>query len=397
MKEKPLRVAMIAPPWLPIPPHGYGGVEAVLYALIPSLQKLGVHVQLFTVEETSLKKVKKHFVYGEGQYRYIHRPYYDTMPIYAAHMLHALDIIRRDGRFDIIHDHNATIGPLLLSQPIVGLPPAVHTIHNPPFTTAAHIEAGVPDNRPMWLELAETAQRLHLINISRAMQTMAPDYLHHLLLPPVHNAVMVDKFPYVEKKKNYFITLARFHPEKGQHIAVRICNELGYKLRMAGSVGGITARYKLMLELANPLSIYRGDEGFRYFSDKIFPLLPGNRSITYMGEVAGRQKLSFLSQAKALLFPVQWEEPFGMAAVEALACGTPVVAMARGALPEIIEHGVNGFLANTEAEFKECMQHVDEIEPSACRKSVERNFSADLMARRYLDNYHMAIAASQAR
>ncbi len=387
---------MIAPPWLPIPPYGYGGVEAVIYALIPGLQKLGVHVQLFTVDESRIKKVKKYFVYREGQYRYFFKPYYEMMPVFAAHMLHALDVIRRDGRFDIIHDHNNIIGPMLLSQPIQGLPPAVHTIHNPAYTTAEHTEAGVPDNRPMWLELAETAKNLHFINISKAMDDLAPEQIRHSLLPSVHNAVDVEQLPYVEKKKNYFITLARFHPEKGQHIAVDICNELGYKLKMAGSVGGITNRYKLMLELANPMSLYRHEEGFRYFSDKIFPRMPGNRSIQYVGEIGGRQKLTFIAQAKALLFPVQWEEPFGMAPIEALACGTPVIAMARGAMSEIVEHGVNGFLAKTPAEFKEYMQRVDEIEPAACRKSVERNFNAELMARRYLDNYHMAIAAARA-
>lgn len=101
--------------------------------------------------------------------------------------------------------------------------------------------------------------------------------------------------------------------------------------------------------------------------------------------------MKLISNAKALLFPIDWEEPFGMAVIEALACGTPVVAMNRGAMPEIIEHGVNGFLANTEKEFFEYANRVDEIDPEACRKSVEQKFSAKTMAEAYVDRYRQTI------
>ena len=392
MGKRNLRVAMIAPPWLPIPPDGYGGVENVLNALVPALQKLGAEVELFTIGDTKLRGVKKHWLYKTGQYEHINKPYYDTLPIYVAHMLAALDIIRQDGKFDIIHDHNNSIGPVLFAQNEPDLPPAVHTIHNPPFTTPYHLEAGVPDNRPMWLQLAKAAKKLNFITISQAMERDAPKELLPLLLSPVHNAVNVEQFPFVTKKKDYFITLARFHPEKGQHIAVRACKKLGYKLKMAGSVGDITTKRKLLLELGNPLSPYRGLVGFRYYSDQIFPYLLENHFLEHVGEVAGKQKLEFISRARALLFPIQWEEPFGMAPIEALACGTPVVAMNRGALPEIIQHGVNGFLAHNEKEFEYYMQKVDEIDPAACRQSIVDNFSADLMASRYMAHYHTAIA-----
>lgn len=383
---------MIAPPWLPIPPKGYGGVENVLYALVPALQKLGVKVEIFTIGESKLRGVKKHWLYKTGQFEHIHKPYYDTLPIYVAHMLEAINLIRKDGQFDIIHDHNNSIGPMILAQNELNLPPAVHTIHNPPFTTPYHLEVGVPDNRPMWLQLAKTAKRLQFIGISEAMNRDAPKELLPLMLSPVHNAVNVEQFPYVTKKHDYFITLARFHPEKGQHLAVKACIKLGYRLKMAGSVGDITTKRKLLLELGNPLSPYRGLVGFRYYSDYIFPHLLDSRLIEHVGEVAGRQKIDFISRARALLFPIQWEEPFGMAPIEALACGTPVVAMARGALPEIIQHGVNGFLAKNEKEFEYYMQKVDEIDPAACRQSIVDNFSAELMASRYLAHYRTAIA-----
>lgn len=150
-----------------------------------------------------------------------------------------------------------------------------------------------------------------------------------------------------------------------------------------------------MLELANPLSSYRSNDQFRYYSDKIYPKVLRYRSITYSGNLSGKRKLTFLSQAKALLFPICWDEPFGMAVIEALACGTPVVAMNHGAMPEIIEHGVNGFLANTEEEFIEYMGRVDEIDPHACRRSIEERFSVDAMADSYIARYKDVIARAK--
>jgi glycosyltransferase involved in cell wall biosynthesis len=107
--------------------------------------------------------------------------------------------------------------------------------------------------------------------------------------------------------------------------------------------------------------------------------------------MSGKQKAKFIAEAKALLFPIEWDEPFGMAVIEALASGTPVVAMNRGAMPEIIDHGVTGFLANNEAEFFEYANRVDEIDPAACRKAVEEKFSADKMAKAYLERYKQVI------
>ena len=156
---------------------------------------------------------------------------------------------------------------------------------------------------------------------------------------------------------------------------------------MAGVVAGITSTAQLVLELANPLSNFRSNGDFQYYSNYIWPATVSNRNIRYVGNLKGKRKLNFFARAKALLFPIDWEEPFGMVMIESLACGTPVVAMRRGSTPEIIEHGVNGFLATTAKEFKGYMQRVGEIDPANCRQTVEKRFSTQTMAKNYLDRY----------
>ena len=393
---KQLRVAMLAPPWLAIPPKGYGGVENVLDALVRELLHLGVKVELFTVGETTLRSTKKHWLYKQSQMIHMYKPWFDSIPVMTAHVLFALNAIKKDGGFDIIHDHNVISGPLALAFADSALPPAIHTLHGPPFTDERRLkESGLPDNMAMWRQFGSAAQ-LYFVAISEALHKNAPRALKKRMLAPVHNPIKMRSFPFVKKKGDYFATLARFHPDKGQALAVRACKELGYYLKMAGSVAGIASRRQVLMELANPSSAYRSLADFRYFSDQIFPHIDGD--IEHIGEVQGREKMRFISRARALLFPIQWDEPFGMAATEALACGTPVVAMNRGALPEIIEHGVNGFLANNYKEFKQYMQRVDEIDPGDCRRSVTDKFSATRIAQQYLERYHEVLArAKQAR
>lgn len=383
-----LKVAIIAPPWLALPIKGYGGIELVLEGLIDGLKSVGVDVEIFGNGAHKIRGVKTHFLYKTEQFDHIHRPYYEVLPLVQAHLQFALNKIREQGDFDIIHDHNTLIGPTFfaLASQLPGVPPVLHTFHGPPFSTPQMLEQGIPDNRPQ-LELLKDMGNMYMVAISDAMAKMAPSTITSHLLPAVHNAIELKHFPFSEKKKDYFITLARFNHDKGQHLAAKFAAKLNKRLRMAGTIAGIGTNRKLLFELSNPLSPYRSNQEFRYYSDQVLPYVLRHRKISYAGNLSGARKMKFISEAKALLFPIDWEEPFGMAVIEALACGTPVVAMNRGAMPEIIQHGVTGFLAENEKEFGEYMQRVDEIDPQTCRRSVEEKFSADTMTAAYIERY----------
>lgn len=392
-QKRPLRVAMIAPPWLAMPIKGYGGIELVVQSLVDELNKMpDVEVEVFANGARKIRGVKTHSVYKTELFDTIDFPYYDApLQIMQTHLNYALRKIEADGAFDIIHDHNPYIGPTFFSpvSRIPGLPPVLHTFHGPPFSTPKTVEGGQEDNR---LQLKNMhLGRLYMACISHAMAKKAPSEIAPHLLPAVHNAIEIDQFPFVEKKSDYYITLARFTHDKGQETAVKFAAKYRKRLRMAGTIAGMGTSRKLLLELSNPLSKYRKNEEFRYYSDKILPSVLKYPRITYAGNLSGKKKLKFIGEAKALLFPIEWDEPFGMAVIEALACGTPVVAMKRGAMPEIIQHGKNGWLATTKEEFYEYANRVDEIDPADCRASVEEHFSASTMAANYVDRYREVI------
>jgi glycosyltransferase involved in cell wall biosynthesis len=214
----------------------------------------------------------------------------------------------------------------------------------------------------------------------------------------VHNGVDVDDFTYRERKGDYAITLARFTWDKGQDVAARVCAKLGMPLQMAGTVGGLASPELLAEELAKRFSPFHHYKDVQYYRRAVQPHEDPDRGIAWIGSVGGDAKRELVAGARALLMPIRWEEPFGMAVIEALASGTPVVAMRRGAMPLIVEHGRTGFLADDEREFAGYLRRVGEIDPAACRRSVRERFSAAAMAERYVRRYEEAIErAAKAR
>ncbi len=384
-----LKVAMVAPPWLAVPPKGYGGIEYVVDNLLNELAELDVDVTLYCVNGSLNPAGDTVVTYEDEQYKEIARPFYDIVTIPVTHQLEAfLDI--QDRGFDIIHDHNGFIGPAIRAFAGSNLPPMLHTLHGP-ISTDETVKAGLPDNRP-YFEAAGKFDGLYYNAISKAQIANAPATLKEKVMCIVYNSVNLADFPLVTKKDTYYCTLARFTPDKGQDVAAKLCAELNVPLKMAGIVGGITRLKELRQVLSDSASPYHKNPDVVYFGEQIMPTLDKPK-IDYIGNVSGPAKLRFIGRAKALLFPIDWEEPFGMAVIEALACGTPVVAMRRGAMPEIIQHGYNGYLADTEEEFKYYMQQVHRIKPQDCRRSVEEKFSSRVMAESYMNCYRKITGA----
>jgi len=380
-----MKVAMIAPPWLKVPAGGYGGVEAVIDDLCRGLSELGVQVELFTVAGSTAVTKAKHWHHEDEQFKHFMQPMYDAAAIPAAHLLDSLDRIRRAGDFDIIHDHNNLFGPALMrDRP--DLPPALHTLH---WTLKLDQlrEGNVETAR--YYDLLARSRRLFFNGISKSQVNRASMRLRSRIVGVVHHGIDVGKRTLTVHKENYFATVGRLSPVKGIDMAVRIARELGADFRIAGQVGGYDDGRELERALeADPRGSHHPD--LAYYVEQVAPnLVPGH--IEYIGSVTGRAWDELVGRAKAFLMPIRWEEPFGVAVIEALACGTPVVAMRRGSMPEIIEHGVNGFLADTPEEFKHYMTRVEEIDPMACRRTAEERFSYQRMSRQYLKLYRAVL------
>ena len=388
-----MKIAIIAPPWLSTYPGCYYGIENVVHNLTSTLHKSGHEVVLFTVGGSTTAASKRYWYHKKDQYKHIHRPWYEAVPIVSAHILYALNIIREQGDFDIIHDHNSFMGPSIMAFADDNLPPILHTLHEP-FSDKRLVAKGLPDNRMLFEEL-RYAERMYFNGVSRSQLGKVPRKLKERMVDLVHNGVDLNPYIYSDKKKDYFISVSRIAADKGQGTAAKLSYELGAELKLVGMIGSnIKTKAKLLQELAHPSEEVGSCPDFRYFKDKVQPyLIP--KQIEYLGAIFGERKMKLLSKAKAYLAPIAWEEPFGIAIVDALASGTPVVAFRRGAFPEIIEHGKNGFLADTPAEFKKYMQRVGEIDPAYCRASVEKNFSAERMTKLYVERYKEIIERSK--
>ena len=179
----------------------------------------------------------------------------------------------------------------------------------------------------------------------------------------MYNGIRLEKYPYTVNKDDFFFYLGRFNPEKAPHLACEVAKKLGKKLVDAGKV--------------------HEEEERSYFDEFIKPYL--GPDIEYVGELGhwSEEKMHLLSRARAYLYPIQWEEPFGITMTEAQACGTPVVTFRRGAAPEVVKHGTTGFVAGTLDEFTEAVERVHELDPMACLGRVSEMFTAETMVDGY--------------
>jgi glycosyltransferase involved in cell wall biosynthesis len=375
----PLTVLINAGPWLPVPPPGYGGIETVLAALIPELRRDGVRVVLCTVGGSTVEVEHRYRSFPEGQFRHLAAPYGQAMGITHAHMATVLRALREHPEVDLVHDHLEVVGPSVLGALDGAWPPVLQTLH---WDLRKH---------PEFYRGFDGRGRVFFNGVSEAQLRTAPAELRAQSLGAVHLGVDLTPCGPQAGKGEDFVVLGRLTPFKGQHVAARICKELGLPLVMAGPVAGVPGPGQLSRALGDPASPLHGYAEVRYYLDEVRPFEDGER-IRWVGTVGGGDKDALVGRARAALMPISWEEPGATAAIEALACGTPVIAMRRGALPEIVEHGVTGFLAEDEAEFAAYLPRAGELDPAACRRAAERRFSAAAMAAGYRRLYAEVLA-----
>ena len=337
-----MKIAIVAPPWVSVPPAGYGGTEVVLDGLARGLQAAGHDVLLYATGDSACP-VPKAWVFekavGVGTGGAVSE---------LRHVIHAYEAVRG---YDIVHDHTL-VGPVYAQR--LALLPVVTTNHGP-------FDGDLHDY------YRAIGHRVPIIAISHHQASLAGDIP---VAGVIHHGLDVEKFPVGSGRGGYVLFLGRMSPDKGVHIAVRIARKAGVPLKIAAKL--------------------HEQAEFDYFKEHVRPLLGGD--VEFVGEVGGAAKHELLGEALCLLNPMQWHEPFGMVMIEALASGTPVVATSRGAAPEIVDEGVTGYLRGGEESLAAALQQVGGLQRAACRKAAEARFSLGPMVEAHVSLFERVLS-----
>jgi glycosyltransferase involved in cell wall biosynthesis len=339
--KAPVRILLLAPPWFTVPPAAYGGTEQIVALLADGLSAGGHEVTLVASggSTTRARLVAPNAVAPTEQL--------GSGPVELAHLLAGY---RHRGAFDVIHDHTV-VGLALASMP--GGPPVVHTAHG------AWTAATTPLYRT-------TGPQVRVITVSRDQAVRAPAGID--IAGTVHNALDVSAHPFTPVKGDHLVFVGRASPEKGPEVAIEVARRTGRRLRMA-------------------MKVNEPDE-HAFFEAVVRPALR-TADVEVVDVVDQVGKLELLRDAAALLFPIAWDEPFGLVPIEAGACGTPVVAFARGAVPEVVVHGRSGVLVRPGDVdgFCDGVGSALDLDPAGCRAVVAARFDAPRLIAEYLAIY----------
>ncbi len=347
---KKLKIAQVGSIWETTPPKLYGGTERVVHGLTEELVKRGHKVTLFATGDSktsaTLKSVLPKAAYRQGI------PW--TNFLYPLH--HISEAFERAAEFDIIHMHfntRADYVALVLAGMIKT--PTVFTTH---FAYPSESEKD-KEKRERVVFLKKYKDR-NFISISKAQQTLS--FLNYV--GKVHNGLDFSKFPFHEKAGDSLIWIGRFCHDKGTKEAIQVAKKTGQKLILAGKIDKQNAAY------------------VKYYKEEVEPHIDG-KQIIYVGEANDAQKIKLLKKAKALLMPINWNEPFGLVTIEAMACGVPVIAFDKGPMKEIIMNNKTGFIVKNVNEMAKAVNKVDQLNRKLIRQYTLSHFSAAAMA----DNY----------
>jgi glycosyltransferase involved in cell wall biosynthesis len=342
-----MRIALIAPPWYTIPPSGYGGIEWVVALLADGLTDRGHDVTLFAAPGSDTRARLVSPLHEEPPSEAIGDPWYEAS--------HIVSVYEHGDEFDILHDHT---GPVGVSVGALSDCPTVHTLHGP-FTEQT-------------LMLYRRVARQHwFVAISESQRSMAPPDLRWAGV--VYNGILMERYPLREDKDDFLFFLGRADEEKAPHLAIEAARRAGRRLVMCVTT--------------------KNERERSYWAANVEPILGDDVEIH--GECPNDQKTDLLARAAALLFPIQWDEPFGLVMTEAMACGTPVVAWRNGSVPEVVADGETGFIVESVDEMAAAVERVGDLDPHVMRSRVEQLFSAAAMVTGYERAYERALAGER--
>jgi len=335
-----MRVALFSPVWFPVPPDRYGGIEAVVHLLADGLVDAGVDVTLFASGD-SRTKAELVSAFETAPSERIGESYWELQ--------HLLPFLERRDEFDLVHDHSGLVG-----LTVFGLTdcPTLHTVHGPLTGDPGEVYTAVCNAVP----------GSGLVSLTRNQRRPCPS------LPwvaNVHNAIDTSRYRLERRPGDALLFLGRMSPDKGAHRAIRVAERLGRPLKIA-------AKCREPGEIA-------------YFESYVEPHL--NDVIEYVGEVDHDEKCALLAEAHALLVPIEWEEPFGLVMIEALASGTPTVALRRGSVPELLVDGKTAYIADDLAGMVAAVGKVEALDPGVLRAEAEARFSVERMVEGYIAAY----------
>jgi len=340
-----LKIAQLVLPWIPIPPPKFAGTEWIVTWLTEELQKKGHEVTLFSVGE-SKTSAKLDYVYEKSFG--LQEDVMTSLKNTFKPLIHVANCFEKADNFDIIHSH-AQFHALPLSA--ISKTPSLHTFHRT-------FEFEDEDETELLLRYS----KLNYSSISNSQRTLDLNFVE-----TVYNGIPLEKFSYQEKKEDYLLWVGRITPKKGPQEAIEVAKAMGKRLVLIGK---------------------KTEKDF--FEKEIAPHIDGEK-ILYPGEINQQELSRYYEKAEAFLFPIKWNEPFGLVPVEAMACGTPVVAYKNGAVKETIKDGETGFLVEEKEGVNgliEAVKKVKEISPEKCRRHVEKNFSVEKMVSDYESLYY---------
>lgn len=339
MAKDKLRIAQLAPLWIPVPPKTYGGIELMLSNLVEKLVERNHDVSLFASGDSVtggklISPIEKAILLQKS----LRSPH--------ASIIKMLKMIKeKSGDFDIIHNHfNFFMFPLLLGDRV---PPFLTTIHRPIDEAYADVIKSFPE--------------IHFCAISQDAKKSAEEQGINIA-DVVYNGIEMEKYEFNDTPEDYVLYLGRLNREKGVATALRAAKAANKKIIVAGNM--------------------IGGEEWNYFMQEVQPHL-NEVGVNFVGQADFDTKVKLLKNAQALLFPIDRREPFGLVMAEAMACGTPVIAFDKGSVPEVVIDGKTGYVVESEEEMIKAMDRIHLINRADCRKHAEENFTLDIM----IDNY----------